>query len=91
MGFLMSMDPCHLEATRRENMPHIVVNDEQAKVIAESAEQIEIRDKDGRHLGYVTHGFTEEDIAMVKQRLASSEPRYTTQQVLDSLRSLDQQ
>ena len=70
-------------------MPHIVVNDEQAKIIAQSAERIEIRDKQGKHLGYVTHGFTEEDIAIAKQRIASTEPRYTTQQVLEHLRSLE--
>ena len=69
-------------------MPHIVVDEGQAKIIAESAEGIEVRDRNGRHLGYVVHGFTEEDILLAKQRLASDEPRHTTQQVLDHLQSL---
>ena len=35
-------------------MSHIVVDDEQARIISESAESIEIRDRSGKHLGYVT-------------------------------------
>ncbi len=42
---------------------HIVVNDEQAKIISESPDSIEIHDRSGKHLGYVAHGFSDEDIA----------------------------
>ncbi len=70
-------------------MEQIVVSDQQARLIAEATESIEIRDAKGSHLGYVAHGFTEEDIAIAKQRSASVQPRYTTAQVLDHLRSLD--
>lgn len=70
-------------------MPHIVVDDQQAKVIFEATESVEIRDRRGKHLGYVAHGFTEEDIAIARRRIASDEPRYTTQEVLDHLRSLE--
>ncbi len=69
-------------------MEHIVVNDQQAKLIAESTQGIEIRDSKGGHLGYVAYRFTEQDIAIAKERLASSEPRYRTQEVVDHLRSL---
>jgi hypothetical protein len=72
-------------------MLHIVVDEEQAKIISESSERIEIRDRNGRHLGYVTQGVSEEDIAIAKERMASDEPRYTTAEVLDHLRSLEQQ
>ena len=68
-------------------MHHIVVDDEQAKLISESTGDIEIRDRNGKRLGYVVHGFTEEDIAIAKRRMVSDEPRYTTQQVLDHLQS----
>lgn len=71
-------------------MPHIVVNEDQARIISESSESIEIRDRSGKHLGYVAHGFNDEDIVIAKQRMASDEPRYTTQQVLDHLESLEQ-
>jgi hypothetical protein len=70
-------------------MVHIVVDDGQAKLISESSESIEIRDRNGKHLGYVAHGFTDEDIALAKQRMASDEPRYTTKQVLDHLDLLE--
>lgn len=72
-------------------MPHIIVDDQQAQIIAQSPNNLEIRDRQGRCLGYVAHGFTDEDIALAKKRLASDEPRFTTQQVLDHLRSLEQQ
>ena len=68
-------------------MQHIVVDDQQAKLISEATGSVEIRDPRGRHLGYVAHGFSDEDIAIAQQRLASDEPRYTTQEVLDHLRS----
>ena len=71
-------------------MHHIIVNDQQAKLISEATESVEIRDARGAHLGYVAHGFTDEDIAIAKQRMASSEPRYTTRQVFEHLRALDE-
>ena len=73
-----------------EVVPHIVVDDRQAKIIAEATHCVEIRDRNGKHLGYVAHGFTEEDLAVARRRLASDEPRHTTREVLDRLRSLEQ-
>lgn len=70
--------------------PHIVVDDRQAKIIAETTACVEIRDRSGKHLGYVAHGFAEEDLAVARRRLASGEPRRTTREVLDHLRSLEQ-
>lgn len=70
-------------------MPHIVVDDEQAKLIAATEDSIEIRDKRGHHLGYVAHGFTDEDFAIAKRRMMSDEPRYSTKQVMDRLHSMD--
>jgi hypothetical protein len=70
-------------------MPHIVINQEQAKLISEATGDVEIRDAEGRHVGYVAHGFTDEDIAIARQRLASSHSRYTTREVLDHVRSLE--
>jgi hypothetical protein len=70
-------------------MHHIVVDDQQAKLISEATESVEIRDLQGRHLGYVAHGFTDEDISLAKDRLASDDPRHSTQQVLDHLQSLE--
>jgi hypothetical protein len=72
-------------------MVHIVVDDQQAKLITEATDSVEIRDLHGRHLGYVVHEFSDEDIAIAKQRLAPGRPRYTTQEVLAHLRSLEQE
>ena len=76
--------------SRRRSTPHIVADDEQAKIILESAGSIEIRDRSGKQLGYVAHGFTDEDIAVAKQRRASDQPRFTTGQVLDHIESFQQ-
>ena len=72
-------------------MRHLVVSDEQARIISQSNEGVEIRDRHGVHLGYVAHGFSDEDIAIAKERMTSDEPRHTTRDVLDHLRSLEQE
>ncbi len=70
-------------------MIHITVSDEQAKLIARTRENIEIRDPAGRHLGYIAHDFTDEEIALARKALASPGPRYSTAEVLEHLRSLE--
>ena len=72
-------------------MEHIVVDDIQAELICRTPNSIEIRDRHGRCLGYVAHGFTDEDIALAKQRMSSNEPRYSTDEVLRHLESLNSQ
>lgn len=70
-------------------MPHIVVDDEQARIISESTEDVEIRDRTGRRLGAISRGFTPEQIAEAERRADSDGPWFTTEQVLERLRSLD--
>ncbi len=72
-------------------MPHIVVDDRQARIISDAGQTVEIRDQQGNRLGYVAHPLSDEDIAVAKRRLQSDEPRFTTRQVLDHLRSLGQE
>jgi hypothetical protein len=72
-------------------MRHIVVDDEQAALIARSSHKLEVRDHQGRSLGYLTPGPSDEELAKFKARLAVSEPTYTTAEVLQHLRSLAQQ
>lgn len=72
-------------------MSHIIVDDIQARLIMEADGTIEIRDRHGNHLGYVAHGFSAEDIAVARERLASDEPRYSTREVLEHLRSLEKE
>lgn len=71
-------------------MPHIILDDEQVRIMAESGEPIELRDRAGKLLGTVWPTVTAEDIAIAKQRLRSDEARYTTREVLDHLKSLEQ-
>ncbi|HTU17228.1 MAG TPA: hypothetical protein VMG10_04140 [Gemmataceae bacterium] len=71
-------------------MQQIILTDEQMKVLAEAQRQVEVRDSDGRLVGYLQFvGFTQAEIEEAKRRLASDEPRYTTAQVLAHLRSLE--
>lgn len=70
-------------------MVQITVSAEQAKRIALANEAVEFRDPDGRILGYYTLAFTQEEIQEAIRRRDSEGPRYTTQQVLEHLHSLD--
>jgi hypothetical protein len=70
-------------------MLEIVLTDEQAKVVATALKPVQVRDGNGHVLGIINPIWTEEDIADAKRRLASDEPRRTTAQVLEHLRSLE--
>ncbi|MGD0899399.1 MAG: hypothetical protein ABR915_16295 [Thermoguttaceae bacterium] len=72
-------------------MIRIVVDDEQARAIAQGADVVEIRNREGRILGYMMHGFTTDDVALAQRRLRSEEPRFTTQEVLGRLSMAEQQ
>jgi hypothetical protein len=67
-------------------MVHIVLNDEQARVVASALQPVQVRDSQGNVLGILPPIWTEEDIVEAKRILASSEPWYTTEQVLAHLR-----
>jgi hypothetical protein len=71
-------------------MPHIVIDDDAVRILAAAREQVEVRDRKGQILGYLRPLCTEEDIAVCMERLASDAPRYTTEQVREYLRSLEQ-
>jgi len=71
-------------------MTHIVLSDDQAQTVQAATGAVEIRDRRGNLLGYVTPPPGEAEIAEARQRLASDGPWYTTQQVMDHLRSLEQ-
>jgi len=70
-------------------MPHIVLNEEQAKVVATALQPVQVQDAKGNHLGTIPPIWTEEDIAEAKRALESKGPWYTTEQVLAHLRSLE--
>jgi hypothetical protein len=68
---------------------YIVVDDQQASVLSGCDGPVQVRDRAGKHLGYVTRSYTPEEIAEAQRRLLSDSPRYTTEQVLAHLRSLE--
>ena len=73
-------------------MSHIVLDDQQAELITRTHEHIQVRDVKGNLLGYIEPlGFTAEEILEAKRRLKSDEPRFTTDQVLAHLESLENQ
>jgi hypothetical protein len=71
-------------------MPENVLNDEQAQVVTATLQPLQVRDRNGSVLGVFLPIWTEHDIAEAKRRLSSKEPRYTTAQVLETLRALEQ-
>jgi hypothetical protein len=75
---------------QESDVPHITLNDDQMKNVSEAKQPIEIRDRSGRRLGFVAHTFTQQDIAIARQRMESNQPRFSTTQVLKHLRSIDQ-
>ena len=74
-------------------MSHIIFNDEQSALIAASAATLKVRDREGRLIGYFTPWPSAGEIAEAKARFAAGPggPTYATAEVLDDLRSLEQQ
>jgi hypothetical protein len=70
-------------------MSQIVLDEQQAKILTQADEQVEIRDPAGHLLGYASPITTAADIAEARRALASPGPRYTTEQVLQYLESLN--
>jgi hypothetical protein len=69
-------------------MPHIVLSEEQTDVVTRSTEPVEVRDSEGRVLACIPAAGHGDEIAEAKRRLASDQPRYTSQQVQSHLQAL---
>lgn len=67
-------------------MTQLVLSDERARVVAETGEGVELVDRDGRHLGYVSTGFSSQEIAEAERRARSDGPWHTTDEVLGHIR-----
>jgi hypothetical protein len=72
-------------------MTQIILSDDQANAVQAATDTVEIRDRRGNLLGYVSLPPSEAEIAEARGRLHSAGPWYTTEQVLDHLKSLEQQ
>jgi hypothetical protein len=69
-------------------MSEIVLTAEQAKVVSAALRPVLVRDDSGHVLGSIAPVWTEEDIEDAQNRLHSDEPRFTTAQVKEYLKSL---
>ncbi len=70
-------------------MTQLILNDEQARILSQALEPVELLDNKGNVLRTVPPIWTAEDIAEAKRRIASGQPGLTTAQVLAQLRSLE--
>ncbi|HET6883876.1 MAG TPA: hypothetical protein VFI31_27225 [Pirellulales bacterium] len=71
-------------------MPQITVTAEQARLIANAQDGVEVCDSAGRVLGHVGPPVPPEEIEIAKARMNWPGPWYTTEQVLAHLDSLDE-
>jgi len=71
-------------------MRQIVLSDDQARAIQAAGGPVEVRDGYGNLLGYVSPPPSDAEVAEAGRRLASDGPWYTTGQVMDHLKSLQQ-
>ncbi len=73
-------------------MTPIVLTDEQARAVERAKGPIPVCDTKGNVLGHVEPlGFSPEEIAELKRRAASPEPRYTSEQVQAHFRALEEE
>jgi hypothetical protein len=68
-------------------MRDIVVSDDLLRAIAETGGEIRFVNASGEVLGRFEPELTKNELEEIRRRLTSSEPRYTTEQVLERLRS----
>jgi hypothetical protein len=68
-------------------MTQIILTDDQVSALQIAAGTVEVRDRRGALLGYLSRPASHAEIAEARRRLESDGPWYTTQQVLDDLDS----
>lgn len=71
-------------------MIKIIAKDELLRELQRTDEVIEFVDANGKRLGTLVRPPSDEDIRIAKERLAGDGKRYTTAEVIDHLRSLEQ-
>lgn len=72
-------------------MVQIVMTPDQAKLLAEAKDTVEVVDLNGNRLGFFARPFSEEDVAIARERANSNEPRRSTKQVIERLKSLERE
>jgi hypothetical protein len=72
-------------------MVELVVTAEQAKLLSEANGSVEIVDAQGNRLGFFARRFSDRDVAVARLRVAAGASGRTTSEVLDRLKSLENQ
>ena len=70
-------------------MLHIVLDQQQSDLLKQSGRTLQVFDPRGRLIGFIEPAPSEAEIARAKARMAIDEPEYTTDEVLEHLRSLE--
>ena len=73
-------------------MPHIVLTEEQSRIVAESTEPVDVFDPSGRILNFLKplDPVLAETILACKRRLATTDPRISSEDVQAHTRKLDE-
>ncbi len=69
-------------------MVKLVVSAEQAKVLTEARESVEILDPKGNRLGFFARPFSDHEIELARSRATAGQPGHSTADVLERLASL---
>jgi hypothetical protein len=72
-----------------KQMIQVVLSDEQANAVRDALEGVELRDRCGELIGYVSPPLSRAVVEESRRRLHSNGPWYTTQEVLAHLNSLE--
>jgi hypothetical protein len=72
-------------------MTQLVLTEEQARIVAQASDGVEVCDPKGNVMGRLTPPYTAADIAEARRRLASDQPRYPAEQVHARLEALQQE
>ena len=83
-GVLFTTVPCLEDVI----MVKLVVSAEQAKVLTEARESVEILDPKGNRLGFFARPFSDHEIELARSRATAGQPGRSTADVLDRLASL---
>ena len=70
-------------------MSDIILTEEQAQLVFNANSEIQVRDTQGRLLGRFTPELTLDEMNNIKQALSSDQPRYSTEEVIRRLTSVN--
>jgi hypothetical protein len=70
-------------------MVKIVADERLVRELEKVEGRVELADANGICVGFVTRPPSAEDIRIAKERLANNAPRFTTEEVIDHLKSLE--